>query len=545
VSKHAAPRGAKAERESGVRSLAHARDSAGFGLPLELLAKARDRLRVILWLTLFAAVLSLTVRLSRTLGEPDGFRKEGFGIAYVTVSGGLALLFLAIVRVKRESPSFALRLGLVFEVLLGYLVAIGSTAQEALRYGHAPALTWTAPLMITFPLVVPSPPRTTLFTALLTSTSAWAALAVTASFGLLAPTASTYVEVAVGPVIATAIAVLGSKIVHGLSLDYAAAKRAGSYVLKSRLGVGGMGEVWRAEHQLLARPAAVKLISRDWLGAHPAEAREATARFEREAKATALLRSPHTVELYDYGLTDDGSFFYVMELLDGLDLEFLVKRHGPLPPDRVVHILLQAAASLAEAHENDLIHRDVKPANVYVCQYGLVSDFVKVLDFGLVKAQHASLGGQSDVSRDNLVQGTPAFMSPEQITKERPLGPTSDVYSLGCVAYYLLTGQLPFEGRTVLEMMAHHLTTPAKRASAGAPGAIPPALDELVLACLAKKPEERPRDMLVLSERLEWIADELPWSQARAFAWWREHVPEVAARRTSTTSIAPTNPTLG
>jgi serine/threonine-protein kinase len=515
---------------------------SGFALPHVLLAKARDRLRVIAAICLFAAVLSFSVRLTRALGAPDGFRLEGFGIATVTLGGLLSGLLLVAMRRASASPGFALRLGLAYEVVLGYLLAIGNTAQEATRYGHAPYMTWATGVVIAFPLIVPSSPRTTLVSAIATGTSAWAAVAVCSLLGLLSPTLSTYAEVTVSPIIATVIAYFGSKVVYGLSLDYADAMRAGSYTLESKLGTGGMGEVWRAEHQLLARPAAVKLIRRDAFDERPGAAEEAVERFRREAQATALLRSPHTVQLYDYGVTDDGSFYYVMELLDGLDLESLVKGYGPVPPARAIHFLMGAAASLAEAHANGLIHRDVKPANIYVCQYGLVSDFIKVLDFGLVKSQPGAAAGANFQTLEDAVKGTPAFMPPEQILGTAPVGPAADIYSLGCVAYWLLTGRLPFEDKSVLAVMAQHVSLPPPSPSEAAPAVVPSALEALVKDCMAKEPKNRPASMQVLHERLSRLAQEEPWDQPRAIEWWRTHAPEVLPRLSAepaSTSAAP------
>jgi hypothetical protein len=507
--------------------------SAGFGLPHELLARARERLHALLLLTLFGSVLSLAVRLSRAIA--GDFARERIGLLYVGTVSLMAAGSVGLLRIKRESPVFALRLGLVFEVFLGWMITVGHTAQEVVKYGHVPYLTWTAPFMIAFPIIVPSPPRLTLITAAVTGSSSLAAVFLVSSLGMVHATLSTYVEVSVSPIIAITFAYFGSQIVHGLNVDYAKAMRMGSYELKTKLGSGGMGEVWRAEHQLLARPAAVKVIRKESLEGLPLDGQSLLDRFQREAQATAMLRSPHTVELYDFGIAEDGSFFYVMELLDGLDLDELVVKYGPMPPERAVHVLGQVCASLAEAHENQLIHRDVKPANVYLCQYGLISDFAKVLDFGLVKAQHAVPEGVLDasVTAANTIRGTPAFIAPEQITSSRPLGPTADVYSLGCVAYWLLTGELLFPAETALTMMLQHLEAPPPRPSACARAPVPAALDDLVVACLAKNPDERPASMHVLAERLAAIAFERPWSQERARDWWAANVPEVAIRRVS------------
>lgn len=515
--------------------------SEGFGLPRELLDKARSRLRVVLALALFGGGLSFTVRLFRALESPGSLQREEIGVLYAGLVLLSSALFLGLSYLRRESPGFALRLGLVFEVLLGYTIAIGNTAYVAKNHGHIPFLTWTAPLMILFPLIVPSPPRTTLIVAVLTGSSAWVSVAVVSELGLLHGTLDRYLDASVSPIVATAIAYYGARVIYGLNVDYARATRMGSYVLKSWLGGGGMGEVWRAEHQLLARPAAVKLIRRESL--HELGIGEETLRhrFEREAQATALLRSPHTVELYDFGVADDGSFFYVMELLEGLDLEQLVQKYGAMPPERVVHVMLQVCASLAEAHENGLIHRDIKPANIYLCQYGLTADFVKVLDFGLVKAPRGASSTLTDltVTAENTLQGTPSFMAPEQISGKHEVGPAADVYALGCVAYWMLTGKLVFQAPTAIAMVMSHLDKQPARASEQAPGPIPEALDQLLLDCLAKDPAARPSSMQTLAARLSGLSFELPWTQERASEWWLSNAPEVAARRISSWARKP------
>ena len=217
------------------------------------------------------------------------------------------------------------------------------------------------------------------------------------------------------------VAYVGSRVVYGLGAEVSKAREMGSYRLVERLGKGGMGEVWRAQHRLLARPAAIKLIRPEVLGARDPATRELLLRrFEREAQATALMRSPHTMELYDFGVADDGTFYYVMELLDGFDLDDLVERFGPVPPERAVHLLRQVCASLGEAHEAGLIHRDVKPANLYACRYGREVDFIKVLDFGLVKhgAQAPGTARTTSPPAHMSPGGTPAYMSPEQALGE-------------------------------------------------------------------------------------------------------------------------------
>jgi serine/threonine-protein kinase len=282
----------------------------------------------------------------------------------------------------------------------------------------------------------------------------------------------------------------------------------GMYELDSRIAQGGMGEVWRAKHRLLSRPAAVKLIRPRATGANSSRSQAdivAERRFEREAQVTASLKSPHTVELYDFGVTDTGTIYYVMELLEGSDLQDLVQKGGPLPPKRVVHILKQALDSLAEAHDHGLIHRDIKPANLHVSQRGLAKDFVKVLDFGLVKdSAHKKI--EVSITAANGIVGTPAYLAPELITGESQVDGRADLYSLGAVAYFLLTGKLVFDAETPLLMAVAHVTGTPMPPSQRTEQAIPPGLERLVMSCLAKKPADRPesaRAMLRMLEELD------------------------------------------
>jgi serine/threonine-protein kinase len=276
---------------------------------------------------------------------------------------------------------------------------------------------------------------------------------------------------------------------------------------------------------MLARDAAIKLV-RGREGGIP---RDLVARFEREAKATAGLRSPHTVQLYDFGRSDDGAFYYVMELLDGFTLDRLVERYGPLPPERVVHVLRQACRSLAEAHAAGLVHRDVKPGNVFLCRYGGEADFVKVVDFGLVKDVSAS--GGTNLTQTGLIAGTPAFMPPEMALGKEVDG-RADLYALGCVGYFLLTGLPVFDRKTALETLHDHTSTlpipPSRRVSTP----IPADLEAVLLACLAKEPADRPESARVLEARL---AATVPagggWSSADAERWWDRNSPATGGFR--------------
>jgi serine/threonine-protein kinase len=305
------------------------------------------------------------------------------------------------------------------------------------------------------------------------------------------------------------------------------ARDLGSYQLVERLGSGGMGEVWRARHRLLARPAAIKLIRPTVLGGSTrGRQSELQSRFEREAQATASLRSPHTIQLYDFGVAEDGAFYYVMELLDGFNLETLVERFGPIPPARAVHLLKQVCHSLAEAHAARLIHRDIKPANVYVCRYGREVDFVKVLDFGLVKSQDAARRAAVDITEHHAVGGTPAFMSPEQAVADRPVDGRSDIYAVGCLAYWLVTGQFVFTGRTAMETILQHVQTMPVPASNRTGLQIPVSLDRLILDCLEKNPDNRPATADAVAARLTAVELAVPWTSEQAEQWWEGHHPE-------------------
>ncbi len=259
-------------------------------------------------------------------------------------------------------------------------------------------------------------------------------------------------------VLGTTLATITSRVTYGLRRQVAEANELGQYVLEEKIGGGGMGEVWRARHRLLIRPAAIKLIRPQMSG----DAELLLRRFEREARATAALKSPHTVQLYDFGATDDGRLYYVMELLDGVDLDTLVRQYGPLPAERVVHILRQVCSSLQDAHGNGLVHRDIKPANIVVSRAGTTFDFAKVLDFGLVKLD-TDRNAEDDVKLTNegSAGGTPAFMAPEVVLGVADTDHRVDLYALGCVGYWLLTGKLVFAGKSVVEVMFHHAHTAA------------------------------------------------------------------------------------
>jgi eukaryotic-like serine/threonine-protein kinase len=311
--------------------------------------------------------------------------------------------------------------------------------------------------------------------------------------------------------IGAGMAIYGAFILNGLRSQLYEARKFGQYQLGRKLGEGGMGEVYLAEHRLLKRPCALKLIK-------AAKMNPITvARFEREVRSAARLSHPNTIEIYDYGHTEDGTCYYVMELLHGMSLADLVQTHGPIPPGRLIYLLRQVCAGLAEAHELGLVHRDLKPANVFVAVRGGESDVVKVLDFGLVKLTQDP--GAVELSSDKTVTGTPLFMAPEQIIGDRTLDGRADIYALGVLMYAALTGKLPFTAETPFAVMMAHVRDPVT-----APGQVrsdlPADLEEVVLRCLAKKPEDRYPTVKALREALDACASANDWGPNRAEAWW-------------------------
>jgi serine/threonine protein kinase len=293
----------------------------------------------------------------------------------------------------------------------------------------------------------------------------------------------------------------------------ALARQVGQYTLDEKIGEGGMGVVYRARHALLRRPTAIKLLPPGRAGLVNLR------RFEREVQQTARLTHPNTVAIYDYGRTPDGVFYYAMELLDGITLDELVRTGGALPPARAIHILRQVCGALGEAHDLGLVHRDIKPANIILTERGGEADIVKVVDFGLVRHIDTS-GTEVTATAANVLTGTPLYMAPEAIRSEDAVDGRSDLYALGAVAYFLLTGLPVFEGRTMVEVCAHHLHTTPVPPSQRAKGTIPADLEAVVLRCLAKAPDERVRHARALRDALDRCADAGAWSAEEASRWW-------------------------
>jgi serine/threonine protein kinase len=328
--------------------------------------------------------------------------------------------------------------------------------------------------------------------------------------------ASLLVYPVVWTIVATVIAVFGSYRVSMLERRVYDAQRLGQYRLTRPLGAGGMGEVYLAEHVLLKQPFAIKLLRPDRV-ADPA----VLQRFEREVHAMARLEHWNTVEIYDFGHGADGSFYYVMEYLPGLDLHQLVRSGGPLPAPRAIHVMRQVCAALQEAHQNGLLHRDIKPGNVIVCERAGIYDVAKLLDFGLVKHVRGN-ADDTTLTQEGMVAGTPAYMSPEQAAGMENADARSDIYSLGAVAYFLLTGRLLFEKDTAMQTLAAHLYEPVTPPGRHRPD-LDPTLESVIMRCLEKKPEERYPDVAALDRALASCPGSGEWTQKDAAAWWRSH----------------------
>jgi serine/threonine-protein kinase len=320
--------------------------------------------------------------------------------------------------------------------------------------------------------------------------------------------------------------------VYGLRAEVRDAQKLGQYTLVSKIGEGGMGVVYRAKHAMMQRPTALKLVS-------SSESSELQlARFEREVQLTTRLTHPNTITIFDYGRTPDGVFYYVMELLDGPSLEAVIEQDGPQPVERVVSILLQLTGALEEAHSIDLIHRDIKPANIILCSQGGRPDVAKLLDFGLVKELKPESVGDATV--EGNITGTPLYMSPEQITTPQSIDGRSDLYSLGAVGYFALTGHHVFESETLVEICADHLQTKPVPPSERSESPVSAALDTVILNCLEKDPADRPGSAAELAERLR-ACEVGEWSVERARAWWRtngRNFRQVDAKASSPRTIA-------
>ncbi len=385
-------------------------------------------------------------------------------------------------------------------------------------------ISWVCLWIVLYPLVVATPPGVTFVAALLSAAMGPLAFVLASALGVPIQDTRTITFLLLPNFFAAGLAIVLGRLVDKLRSDATRGRRLGAYRLERRIGRGAVGEVWLASHQMLARKAAVKLLP-STRPASSSQTVDAEAQFLAEARATAALTSAHTVHVYDYGLTKERHPYYAMEFLDGANLDVLVQTHGALPPARVAHFLVQACESLAEAHEKGLVHRDVKPSNLFAAHQGTRSDYLKVLDFGLAASVHTGTP-DSEQTHSAAFVGTPAYAAPEVLSGAAP-DARSDVYSLGCVAYYLLTGRTVYAAESLLAMTQAHRDEPIP----SFPSDVPPSLDAAVRGCLAKRAAERPT-AATLIEALSSFADE--WTMEAANAWWSEHGETTSVRDDAT-----------
>lgn len=503
----------KPERQPRFQAL---RESAG-GLDSAFADRLRLYLRVT---TLINALLSATV-IAVALIIGDGKLpplEERIAIMAGGITGLSALSWLI---AARTHPSPSLSIAVASLATLG-LTAVYTYGVTSTRHDNPESIAMLSLLVVTILLVfrasiVPSP---ALATAILGSLcvafpiyigrpdaigNSWMFLSV---FWVLC-------------VIVVAVTTVASYTIYGLEERMHWNAQLGPYRLSHTIGSGGMGEVFLAVHAMLGRPTAVKLLR----NSTSASARE---RFQQEVQATSGLTHPNTVDIYDYGRTPEGVLYFAMEYVEGATLETIVQATGPLPAERVIFLLLQAAGSIGEAHSRGLIHRDIKPSNLMLCERGGNFDTLKVLDFGLVRDLSER---ESGAPEDELLAGTPLYLAPEAILEVDGFSPQSDVYALGATAYFLLAGRPPFEGPTLVDVLSDHLSTEPAPLACG-----DEALHTLIRDALAKDPKERPADAREFALRLERCGTYRQWKQSDANVWWSEHREVVAARSSSNIS---------
>jgi serine/threonine-protein kinase len=427
------------------------------------------------------------------------------------------------------SKQTLLDLGMVFQVVIAF--ACGLCENSAYRdpnvvvFGHSGIALW----MMMCGRLIPNAPLKAAITAILCVLMWPLAYWVDLQIYGYQPMPLERMLVWVLPLVIVAVWMyfLNNRVIT-FCLQQQRAEDMGSFLLTSCIGRGGMGEVWRGKHKTLARDAAVKLIRPEVL--HSSTGRQERLlrrRFEREAQVTASLRSPHTVALYDFGQAKDGTFYYVMELLEGIDLQTLVERFGPMEPARVADILHQVSQSLEEAHRAGLVHRDIKPRNILLGKLGLEYDFAKVLDFGLVKTSHRDAPDRTTTTMDGVTTGTPAYLSPEVAMGNQTIDGRADLYSLGCTAYFLLTGQMVFDAATPTAYAIAHVQTPPVPISERSELPVPAGLEAIVMQLLEKDPADRIQSAQALARRIRGL-ELAGWSPERAEQWWETNLPNLA-----------------
>ena len=496
----------------------------------DLVDAVRFRLRALALLVLLGSLvyLSLGVTAWFSYTGPAAPAGELFALRLVTTLVSVGAALGVVVISSRVEHEWQLEwTGMAFVLVTAVLAGLGRH-DLATRAGVGTGWSGVSLLVVLLPVLVPISPRQALVSGLGAGTLDLLAYALVARHHGEIAELTPYLLLFRGDFIAAGIAWGVAHVVDDLRVEIHSARRLGSYELLERLGEGGMGEVWRARHGHLARPAAIKLIKPESLGSLGAQGRaRSLARFEREAQTTALLECPHTIDVYDFGVASDGTLFYAMELLDGIDLHEAVVRFGAMPPERVAYLLVQVCESLAEAHARGLIHRDIKPANLFLCDYGGRLDFIKVLDFGLVKVRELEDEFAANLSGEGFT-GTPTFLAPEQATGDEEIDARTDIYALGCVGYWLLTTHFVFEAKSAAQYVLKHVGERPLSPSRRVGKLFPPALEELIMRALAKDPEQRPRSAEQFVHELRATGLVEQWDQVRARAWWTVNTPTAA-----------------
>ena len=505
-------------------------DSGGSSaLPEDVLSEQARRIVLFSGVAAFIWWFGLTMD-GLVLPATVGFEPRRAGLVLEAIAAVLSLAVFLFVRFVHLHTHAKCRAGVWVMLLQAALITmldLYNLQTKPIVIGYP---SWITVLILASAMIMPSTPRRTLTASLVAAAMGPVGMAILYFAGRTAPPPGTILVLCLPNVVWAVVATLPSAMFQKMGRQLKQARALGSYELVEQLGAGGMGAVWRARHRFLARDAAVKLVRPESLGDSDSSAQAQLRRFEREAQATALLQSPHSIRLFDFGTADDGSFYYVMELLEGRDLESLIDEFGPLPQERVMFLLRQVCHSLAEAHARGMVHRDVKPANIYLCRMGLEFDFVKVLDFGLVQTRRpdpASAATETAITAQKLI-GTPAYMAPELILGRDDVDRRADVYAIGCVAFYLLTGTRVFQDGNQMQVLVDHVHATPVPPSSRVTQPVSRDVDRFVLDCLRKDPADRPQDATALLERID-ACNLGSWSNDHASAWWHARLPGLSA----------------
>src|SRR5262245_6533475 len=477
-----------------------------------------------------AAVIVLVVTLQQ-IAQPDvaAVYRDPL-IRLVTLAAVLLGIGLLVLHQYQLVLTATLRpIGVAFTVLVALAIALVETAVPLSADRPVLGISAVGPWIVFISLLIGSGPTMTLAAGLVAATM-WP-IAYGINLQRLGLAAAPWMRLVVWPAINYLMAIATWLLVrrnHVAATTSQLSSELGRYTLLSPIGAGGMGEVWRAKHEMLARQAAIKLVRPRTTASSARQAELWVERFRREANVIAGLQSPNTIYLYDFGVSRDGQFYYAMELLDGISLETLVETFGPQSCGRVRAILMQICTSLEEAHQRSLVHRDLKPSNVMLCKLALTYDFIKVLDFGLAKC--AACEDVTQLTMEGTAAGTPGYIAPEVALGEENVDGRADVYALGCIAYFLLTGTLVFSDPNPMTMAIKHVQAAPDPPSSRTELPIPKDLENIVMQCLAKKPADRPasaRDVMTMLEECDFGS----WTQADARVWWERNLPETSTLR--------------